>query len=221
VAAADLDGRCTDLRRAGLSYRQIGRQLSISPANAHKRVMRTLDRTRREPGDGLRELELERLDHLQVEATRVLAGRHVVIQAGKVVVDTDTGLPFTDHGPTLAAIRALVQVQESRRQLLGLDAPARVDARVLTIDQIDARIGELQALLAAEDPDWRTGQQQQEERRRRFRLAWSTPGAVRRNPTGFVGDGLALLLEGLDLDDQERQAAGLEVEAFLLGRVPR
>jgi hypothetical protein len=222
VAAADLDGRCTDLRRAGLSYRQIGRQLSISPANAHKRVMRTLDRTRREPGDGLRELELERLDHLQVEATRVLAGRHVVIQAGKVVVDTDTGLPFTDHGPTLAAIRALVQVQESRRQLLGLDAPARIDARVLTIDQIDARIGELQAQLGAEDPDYYASQQRQRDRETRlkqFTARWSRPGEVRRDPAGFVGNALELGLQLLDLDDQEREAAGLEVETLLLGRV--
>jgi hypothetical protein len=40
-----------------------------------------------------------------------------------------------------------VQVQESRRKLLGLDAPAKVDARVLTIDQIDAQIAELETLL--------------------------------------------------------------------------
>ena len=91
VAAADLDGRCLDLRRSGATYRQIGQQLGISPANAHKRVTRSLDRTRREPADALRELELERLDRLQVEATEVLAANHVVIQAGKVVVDPSRG----------------------------------------------------------------------------------------------------------------------------------
>jgi hypothetical protein len=118
-------------------------------------VTRGLDRTRQEPAEHLRELELERLDRLQVEATKVLAARHVVIQAGRVVVDTDTGRPVTDHGPTLAAIRALVAVQESRRRLLGPDGPTKVDARVFTVDQMDARIGELEALLAAGDPDWR------------------------------------------------------------------
>jgi hypothetical protein len=224
VAAADLDAACTDLRRAGLSYRQIGAQLGISPANAHKRVTRTLDRTRREPGDALRTLELERLDRLQVEATEVLAARHVVIQAGKVVVDDDTGMPYADHGPTLAAIRALVQVQESRRRLLGLDAPVRVDAKVFTLDQVDARIDELTAQLAADNPDWAADQrreQELQERLRRFRLTWSTPRQAARDPARFVGDGLALLLEGLDLDDTQREAAALEVERLLWSRADR
>jgi hypothetical protein len=97
----------------------------VSVSTAHECVTRGLDRTRQEPAEHLRELELERLDRLQVEATKVLAARHVVIQAGRVVVDTDTGRPVTDHGPTLAAIRALVAVQESRRRLRGLDAPPR------------------------------------------------------------------------------------------------
>jgi hypothetical protein len=216
VAAADLDAACTDLRRAGLSYRQIGAQLGISPANAHKRVTRTLDRTRREPGDALRELELERLDRLQVEATEVLAANHVVIQAGKVVVDDDTGRPFTDHGPTLAAIRTLVQVQESRRKLLGLDAPVRVDAKVFTVDQMDARIAELEALLAANDPDWQPPQAQHETVDR-FRRSWSTPGS--RGPLadlpGFVAAALELAITLLDRD-QDRVADA--VDAYLEGR---
>jgi hypothetical protein len=228
VAAADLDGRCTDLRRAGLSYRQIARQLGISPAQAHKRVSRTLDRTRREPGDGLRGLELERLDILQVEASKVLAAQHVVIQAGQPVVDKDTGRPYVDHGPNLAAIRTLLAVAERRAKLEGLDAPAKVALNARIHDEayseaaITREIERVRQQMSEQDPEWVEESRRREKHSQaldRFRQTWSTPGSVRHNPTGFVGDGLALLLEGLDLDDQEREAAGLEVEAFLLGRV--
>jgi hypothetical protein len=244
VAAADLDARCLDLRRSGATYRQIGQQLGISPANAHKRVTRGLDRTRREPADALRELELERLDRLQVEATEVLAANHVVIQAGKVVVDKQ-GEPCRDHGPTVAAIRTLVQVQESRRKLLGLDTPAKVDARVLTIDQIDAQIAELEALLGEtadrEDVDLYQRNHQQaaklveglaeqagvdyHERRQvhdqvlAFWNAWKNNQRAVRDVSGFIAASLemAIMLVALPADEEEALAAG--VERFLEERV--
>jgi hypothetical protein len=179
--------------------------------------MRGLDRTRREPADALRELELERLDALQVQLTRVLGRVHVTVSGGKIVTDPD-GRPLVDDGPTVAAAQALVRVGESRRRLLGLDAPAQVEAKVWTVDQMDARIGELETLLAADDPEW--GQREQARASQalaadRFRLAWSRPGLVAGDPAGFVAEGLALLLDSLDLDDQAREVAAAAVEQAL------
>jgi hypothetical protein len=213
VDAAQRDAQALELRAAGATYRQIAQRLGVSVSAAHECVTRGLDRTRREPAEQLRELELERLDRLQVEATKVLAARHVIVQAGKVVVDEDTRQPMVDHGPTLVAIRTLVQVQESRRQLLGLDAPVRVDAKVFTVDQMDARIAELEALLAANDPDWQPPQAQHETVDR-FRRTWSTPGS--RGPLadlpGFVAAALELAITLLDRD-QDRVADA--VDAYL------
>jgi DNA-binding Lrp family transcriptional regulator len=226
VTAADLDGRCTSLRASGLSYREIGRQLGISPANAHKRVTRALDRTRREPAAGLRELELERLDALQVALTTVLARRHVTISAGKVVLDTD-GQPYLDDGPVVAAAQALVRVQESRRKLLGLDEPARADvtarihAEVYSVDALDRELERVTAELAEQDPEWGEQERRRQDLDRRlvrFRGEWSTPGRVITDPAGFVGEALDLALQLLDMDDPAREQVAVEVERLLWDR---
>jgi hypothetical protein len=211
--AALRDGQALELRTAGATYRQIAERLGVSLSTAHACVTRGLDRTRREPAEQLRALELERLDRLQVEATKVLAARHVIVQAGKVVVDQDTGMPYTDHGPILTAIRTLVQVQESRRKLLGLDAPVKVDARVLTVDQMDARIDELEALLAADDPDWRPTPDLPEVVAA-FRRTWSATAPL-ADPPGFVAAALELAITLLD-GDRDRVADA--VDAYLAGR---
>lgn len=213
VDAAQRDAHALELHAAGASYRQIADRLGVSPSTAHACVTRGLDRTRREPADALRELELARLDKLQVEATEVLAAHHVVIQAGRVVVDEDTGQPFTDHGPTLAAIRTLVHVQESRRKLLGLDAPLQVDAKVFTVDQMDARIRELEALVAAEDPDWQAGQDTRQATVDQFRRTWS--GRAIADPPGFVAAALELAVTLLDGD---QAAVADAVDAYLEAR---
>jgi hypothetical protein len=130
VDAAQRDARALELRAAGATYRQIAAVLHVSLATAHKCVDRGLDRTRREPADRLRKLELERLDGLQRQAVNVLRARHIVIQAGKPVIDEETGRPYTDHTPTLNAIRTLLAVQERRAKLLGLDAPTKLDVNL-------------------------------------------------------------------------------------------
>jgi hypothetical protein len=225
VDAADMDARCLDLRRAGLSYRDIARTVGLSVSNVHNRVTRSLDRTRREPADGVRELELERLDAVQVALTTVLRRRHVTISGGKVVLDPD-GQPYLDDGPVVAAAQALVRVQESRR-LLGLDEPARADvtarihAEVYSVGALDRELERLTAELAADDPEWAGRERRQRDREQmieRLRTAWSTLGRVRLDPAGFVGDALDLALQLLDLDDQEREAAAVEVERLLWER---
>ena len=108
VDAAERDAQALELRGAGLSIRQVARQLGCSTTTAHRRIVRGLDRTLREPADRVRALELHRLDRLQAAATQVLSARHVLIQGGEPVLDPASGHPYTDHGPTLHAIAALL-----------------------------------------------------------------------------------------------------------------
>jgi hypothetical protein len=247
VAAADLDARCLDLRRAGLNYREIARTVGLSVSNVHGRVMRGLDRTRREPADALRELELARLDALQEALTRVLGRAHVTVSGGKVVTtkgDDGQEVPLLDDGPTIAAAQALVRVQESRRRLLGLDAPARVDARVLSIDELDMQIKELEALLgetaeqqgvdlyprkhqkAGEIIDELAARHGVDTSERAavhdkvlaFWNDWKNNQRAVRNVHEFVAASLDLTVMILALPADEEEALASEVEQFLLER---
>jgi hypothetical protein len=89
------------------------------------------------------------------------------------------------------------------------------------VDALDRELERVRQQLAEQDPEW--GERERRQRLHsqaldRFWLAWSTPGAVGCDPTRFVGDGLALLLDGLDLDEEARSAAATEVEHFLRTR---
>jgi hypothetical protein len=230
VDAAQRDAQALELRAAGASFREIAAQLGVSVSTAWKCVDRGLAVTRHEPSSKLRILERERLDRLTVAANQVLQARHVVVSGGKIVVDTDTGQPLVDHGPTLAAVNTLTRLMERRARLEGLDEPtradisARVHAGVYSVDALDRELERVQQQLAQQDPEWgerERRQRQHEQAVDRFRADWSTSGKVVRDPARFVGDGLALLLEGLDLDDAQREAAALEVERLLWSGVDR
>jgi transposase len=147
---ADREARAIELRRNGATYQQIADRLDVSVGGAHAAVKRALDRHISEAAPEVRKLELDRLDHLHVQALLVLQREHVVTNGGRIVLDGQ-GRPLRDDGPTLSAIRTILQIQERRARLLGLDAPTKVDVKVLTIDQMDDRIAELEAQLAAND----------------------------------------------------------------------
>jgi hypothetical protein len=154
VDAAQRDARALELRAAGATYRQIAERLGCSVDTAWKAVDRGLVRTRQEPADKLRRLERVRLDRLQRAAETVLGTTHHVLQGGEAVLD-EKGKPYVDHGPTLNAIRTLLAVQERRAKLLGLDAPARLDAQVraevYSVDALQAEIARLEQELAPSD----------------------------------------------------------------------
>jgi hypothetical protein len=99
-----------------------------------------------------REEQLVELDYLAEEAHKILRARHYVItQSGRIVEDPETGQPMHDDGPVLAAIDRLVKILDRIAKLRGLDAPQRLE--VMTIDAIEAAIADLNAQLAATDPE--------------------------------------------------------------------
>jgi hypothetical protein len=126
--------RCLELRVAGLSCAQIGREVGIDESTAARHVREALAELatmKLDDAEHLRELELARIDKLIRSAERILARHHVKVSGGNVVRDLDpaTGqlVVIEDDGPAMTAIGRLQSLYESRRKLLGLDAPAKVE----------------------------------------------------------------------------------------------
>ncbi len=107
VPSADLivrERRALELRRAGVELDLIARELGYTNASGpYKAIQRALRRTLQEPADELRAMEGARLDSL-----------------------LSAVWPKAMRGD-LAAVDRAMRLSESRRRLLGLDSPQRVE----------------------------------------------------------------------------------------------
>lgn len=122
INAAERRQKALELRKQAQSYRAIAAELGISLGQAHDDVqtaLAELAELEHASAAELRTMELERLDVLTVEAVRIMTTTHPYVSGGKVLKDV------ADDGPKLAAIDRLLRISESRRKLLGLDAPAK------------------------------------------------------------------------------------------------
>jgi hypothetical protein len=152
---AERDAKACRLRVQGLSYDQIAQALGFRDrSGARRAVQRALTATVREDAEELVALEAERLDDLTRHLQRVITTRHYQATAsGNLARDPDTGDLVSDYGPVIAAARELRQVSESRRRLLGLDAPAKHRLDVIPNDVIQAQIAEYEAQIARYDAE--------------------------------------------------------------------
>lgn len=125
LAQAERDGWAAGQRSLGRSYRAIATDLDISVSTAYECVQRAFRATLAEPAEQARAVELARLEVMHDKAMEVLEGKHITVSHGKIVMLS--GAPLPDDGPVLAAINTLVRVSESRRKLLGIDAPAQIE----------------------------------------------------------------------------------------------
>lgn len=140
------------LNIAGHTWADIAGRLGYrSAANACEDVRRALRAAKADmelAADELRTLELARLDEAHRIAWKAMHARHLAHGNGRVVTLPDPAsgepVPLTDWGPNLAAIDRVVKVSESRRRLLGSDAPARVSVEA---EALGAEIGDLIAAL--------------------------------------------------------------------------
>lgn len=137
------DAQALALHRDGKSYREIAREVGWkNPASAFEGVRRAIADQHRLGTADKRAVEEERLDRLVRVFDQIVRTEHYATSAsGNVVLHPDTGEPLRDDAPAVQAGTALLRVSESRRKLLGLDAPKQVEVR--TIDTIDARLIEL------------------------------------------------------------------------------
>ena len=117
VRAAQLEEKCLELRSAGLSFREIARELKVAPATAYKAVARGLAAVNagcREQAQELRTLEALRLDQMQAALW-------------EQATDGD-----------VRAIDRVLRIMERRARLLGLDEPERRETN-LKIDPQEAK----------------------------------------------------------------------------------
>ncbi len=112
--AAERRIRSLELRKAGLSYRQIGDQLGVSEMQAWRDVKGALEGLAKlEQGHAreLRQLEVERIDALITALWVRARGRRIQHDDGTV----------EDVPPDYAAVDRVMRLMEARRRLLGLD----------------------------------------------------------------------------------------------------
>jgi IS30 family transposase len=152
AAFAEEQRRCWELRLRGLSIRQIAAQTGLTKSTVERRLQGEFEEYRQESAQ-LREqyiqLELERLDAAQVVVLSILEANHVLVSDGRIVTVTVEGekIPLPDSSPVLAAIREYRMLSESRRKLLGLDAPTKSTVVHAEAD-VDAAVMELAAEMS-------------------------------------------------------------------------
>ncbi len=109
----------------GVGYRRIAEQVGYQgPSGAFQAVESALKKTISEPSDALRQLELERLDTLQMAAWPLAVGGQV------------------------GAIERVLKVIERRAKLLGLDHPIQY-----TLDDIRSIASKVHAVVRSEVED--------------------------------------------------------------------
>jgi DNA-binding CsgD family transcriptional regulator len=129
ILAREREVQALELRKAGATYGEIGRQLGISASSAHRAIARAVERITDESSElaiETRRMELIRLDAMQLAL-------------------------WTDARKGDAeAIRTLLRIMERRARYLGLDAPTEVVADVTHhSSEIDAAIERELAGMAA------------------------------------------------------------------------
>jgi transposase-like protein len=154
LSTAERDSEMARLKQRGLSYRAIAKAMGCAESTAYEGVKRALKAARREGGEELLQMELNRLDDAEQRINDILDRDHVTVSHGRVVrrrARDENGnwiqmrhpngeLMFNaeqepiwmeeevlDDGAILQALRMRLQIQESRRKLLGLDAAQKVD----------------------------------------------------------------------------------------------
>lgn len=120
---------------AALPLANGGVNVSVSGATVWRRVREELNR-RVKLSDGkrdqLRAIELDRLDGLMVAAMD-MAGRNLEAD------EWGTVAPRAEKA-RLEAMAMVLRIGESRRKLLGLDAPLLAEVEVTTVDATDAAV---------------------------------------------------------------------------------
>lgn len=118
LAARELEIKCLELRKRGYTHQAIADELGISENGSYKATKRGLARLIEDIKESAREiveLELQRLDLL-------LAKLKTKIEEGDV-----------------SAINSALRISESRRKLLGLDAPIQTTAPEQSMSDEEAK----------------------------------------------------------------------------------
>jgi|SRR5215469_7168782 len=169
LRSAELAAEAARLRARGLTLRQIAAEQHTSSGRVYERLMRAYQAVMVEAVDQLRRTECDRLDMVIAKLWDIVDRRHIAHGNGRPVMvlvgyethedgterldDSGKRIPryetLEDDGPKMAALNSIVRASESKRKLLGLDAPTRTAITVITEDAVDARLRQLDDEWAA------------------------------------------------------------------------
>ena len=153
IQTRERDAKAVDLRRNGLTHRQIAEQLGYkSPASVHEAISRGLKDCYGESAGELFKIQMDRLDAYRRAALRVLTAKHIAHSNGRVVIDPRSQQPVADHMPVLHALDRLVRIEQEVAKLNDLYPAAKSRVEVITRDQVEESITALERELAANDP---------------------------------------------------------------------
>lgn len=114
VVVFENDNRCYDLRKAGLTYRQIASALDCSESRAYngvQRVMRRISLKQSEDNADVLRMELDRLDALMTNMWPMTMPHDITSEDGDTV-----RVP-----PSYEAVDRVLKIMDRRAKLLGLD----------------------------------------------------------------------------------------------------
>lgn len=130
VLTATKDAEAAHLRAEGLTYPQIADRMGCAVSTAYESVQRAIAAVPVEAVGVLRQVECDRLDG-------------IIAKLWDIINHDDTGT-----GDKIAALNGVMRTSESKRKLLGLDAPARQTVTVISEDAVDAELRRLEEELA-------------------------------------------------------------------------
>lgn len=131
---AERKAKAWELRSMGLREQDIADQIGVAQSTVSTYVTEAFAELKERglaSAEEWRALELEKLDRQQRHLERIMARNHVAYaNNGKIIMDVDEkGNPYKliDDGPVMQAIEGLRKNSESRRKLLGLDQPTKIE----------------------------------------------------------------------------------------------
>lgn len=119
LTSAETDAEVVRLKRAGLTFEQIGAKLGVTKQVVHRRFQRAVRTIRATEVDAWREQQLAEIETDRELTREIFNAHHPVVSNGKVFDNLD------DDGPKLSALAHLVKLRAQEQDLLGLKAPTR------------------------------------------------------------------------------------------------
>jgi hypothetical protein len=120
IKTAQRDAKAALMRTHSKTYKQIADALGISTTEAYRAVGRALKSAVQEPGELVLKMEMEKLDRMEQRALSVINRRTKQLRGS-------TSKGYAEDGILLQANAQLLRIHESRRRLLGLDAPIKTE----------------------------------------------------------------------------------------------
>jgi len=145
IERAKRAARIMELRAQGKSYRYIGAEVGLSFMQVSNIIKDELKKAALPDIEEVRKQELSQLEGLEQVAFGILEKHHYKISpTGKLVkLPSELGEDYAeDPVPVLQAIQTIRGLMERKAKMLGLDAPAKVEASITEYTEVDRQVME-------------------------------------------------------------------------------